>query len=509
MRQHIRIQYSALSVFFLAACLLGSGFFCPACAAEPMKTPKYIFFFIGDGMSFPQLTALEFYRGTLEDSFTGTVANPTPDNQPRSTSLLFTTFPVLGTANTYDASKFITDSAAASTALATGFKALDGGVGVDAFNAPHPSIAHLLKKEKNYKIGIVTNVSLDHATPAGFYAHQVNRNMAYEIGLDLIKSDFDYFGGGGFRKPRGNDGKHPDLVELARNAGYRFINSTAAFVNLKPRSDQKVLAINAILETTYTSMEYKIDRKPGDLTIADYTEKGIELLMNNTGFFMMIEGGKIDWACHANDAATVIHDMIDFEDAVAVAYDFYKKHPGDTLIVVTGDHETGGFSMGFGVTGYDTFFSVLTNQKISGSKYAETFVRRYREEQIPFDTVLQDLEELFGLYLPESDKAAINPRAVLLQHDVVLLHRGYLESLIPFNERPHRMSDLYAHEPLQIAVTHILNNKAGLGWTSTSHTGLPAGVYAIGAGQELFAGQYDNTEIPKKMMQLTGITLPN
>lgn len=479
--------------------------------AETSPPPKYIFYFIGDGMSFPQATSLGVYRGTVDNEFVGTLAKPTPDNPPKANMPIFASFPVLGAATTYDASKFVTDSAAAATALATGYKALDGGVGVDAFNQPHPSVATLLKEKNNYKVGIITSVSIDHATPAGFYAHQTNRNKYYEIGIDLTKSNFDYFGGGGFKKPNGSDGKQTDLVTLAKNAGYTYINSKESFDTLKPKEGQKVLAINAILDTpSDAALHYSIDKPNNDLTLADYTKKGVELLMNDTGFFMMIEGGKIDWAAHANDAATLIHDVESLEDAVNVALEFYEKHPNDTLIIVTGDHETGGFGIGFGATGYDTYFNVLSSQKISGQKYSRDYVAKYRDQQVGFDQVLVDIESLFGLYQAESEKAKDNPRAVLSDRDIAILHKGYLESMVPYDKRPFRKTDAYRaeysyydQEPLQIAVTHILNNKAGLGWTTTAHTGLPAAVYAKGVGQQLFTGVYENTEIPRKIMSLT------
>ncbi|WP_392566660.1 alkaline phosphatase [Utexia brackfieldae] len=482
-----------------------------ATTTSSVSPPKYIFYFIGDGMSFPQATALGIYRGTVDNQFIGTVKQPTPNNPPKALMPIFASFPVLGAATTYDASDFITDSAAAATALATGYKALDGGVGVDAFNHPHPSIATLLKQKNNYKVGIVTTVSLDHATPAGFYAHQTSRSKYYEIGLDLIKSDFDYFGGGGFKKPNGNEGNQPNIIDLAQQSGYHYIHSKADFEALTPQDGQKVLAVNAIFDNPDdAALDFLIDQQKDDLSLADYTKKGVELLMNDTGFFMLVEGGKIDWAAHANDAATLIHDVKSLEDAVQVALDFYQQHPDDTLIIVTGDHETGGFGIGFGATGYDTYFNVLSSQKISGAKYARDYVRHYRDKQVAFEQVLQDLEGLFGLYQMSSPKAQDNLRAVLSDREIAIIHKGYLESLVPYDKRPYRKTDSYIieysyydQEPLQIAVTHVLNSKAGLGWTTTAHTGLPAAVYAKGVGQELFSGFYENTEIPKKIMSLT------
>ena len=111
----------------------------------------------------------------------------------------------------------------------------------------------------------------------------------------------------------------------------------------------------------------------------------------------MTEGGKIDWACHANDAASTIQDTVALSDAVQVAIDFAKEHPDETLIIVTGDHETGGLTIGFAGTDYDTYLTLLESQKISFAKYDSDYVAAYKENNTSFDDVLKDIEELFGL----------------------------------------------------------------------------------------------------------------
>ena len=116
-------------------------------------------------------------------------------------------------------------------------------------------------------------------------------------------------------------------------------------------------------------MAYDLDRTDGQWALADYVDKGIELLDNEKGFFMMVEGGKIDWACHANDAMASIKDTIALSNAVDEAVEFYNEHPDETLIIVTGDHETGGLTIGYAGTNYDLYFNNLSNQKISFSKF--------------------------------------------------------------------------------------------------------------------------------------------
>lgn len=148
---------------------------------KEVKSPKYIFLFIGDGLSFPQVSALGLFNGTVENNFVGTLAEPTPDNMPEASMPSFVKFPVVGAASTYDASKFITDSASAATAIACSVKTLDGAIGVDTYNNQVESVAEILREKTYYQIGILSSVSLNHATLAGFYAHVANRNSYYDI----------------------------------------------------------------------------------------------------------------------------------------------------------------------------------------------------------------------------------------------------------------------------------------------------------------------------------------
>ena len=136
---------------------------------------------------------------------------------------------------------------------------------------------------------------------------------------------------------------------------------------------------------------------PRGWALSDYVKKGIEVLDNDTGFFMMVEGGKIDWACHANDAGSTIADTIALSDAVEEAVAFAKQHPDETLILVTGDHETGGLTIGYAGTDYDTFLTNLSNQKISYAKFDSDYVAGYKENNTSFEDVMKDVEALFGL----------------------------------------------------------------------------------------------------------------
>ena len=245
---------------------------------------------------------------------------------------------------------------------------------------------------------------------------------------------------------------------------------------------------------------------------------------SENGFFMMCEGGKIDWACHANDAGATITDTIALDEAVQVAVDFYNEHPDETLILVTGDHETGGLTIGYAGTDYDTFLTNMENQKISYAKFDSDYVAAYKENKTDFDTVMKDVTELFGLVAPASegtdktsqkDSADLHPESeetgslVMTDYEYQLLKEAYETTMSRTGEESEFTQEEYvmygSYEPLTVMITRILNNKSGINFASYAHTGLPVEVFAMGVGQELFEGYYDNTDIYDKMAELTGV----
>ena len=331
--------------------------------------------------------------------------------------------------------------------------------------------------------------------PAAFYAHQASRNSYYDIGLELIDSGFEYFAGGGLLSPDGADGSSENLYDLAEAAGYQVVTTQA---EAEAITEGPVISIDEHLADS-DAMAYEIDRTDDMWSLADHVEKGIEVMEDDKdGFFMMCEGGKIDWACHANDAASTIHDTQAFADAVQVAIDFAEEHPKDTLIVVTGDHETGGLTIGFAGTDYDTYLTLLKNQKISFAKYDSDYVAAYKENKTSFETVLSDIERLFGLKASGSS----TDKMVLTDYEMEQLRAAYEKSINGTAASEYEQEEyvLYGtYEPLSVTITHILNNKSGISFTSYSHTGLPVAVLAHGVGAEEFNGYYDNTGIFDRM----------
>jgi alkaline phosphatase len=486
-------MFLTLSVFFCIAVFHAFGEFNPVLAADKFykgsPPAKYIFFFIGDGMGIPQRTAAEMYR---------------------KKRLLIDTFPAQGITTTYAADRFITGSAAASTALSSGQKTNIGMIGMAPDQRQVSTIAEMAR-DMGMKVGIVSSVSIDHATPAAFYAHFPKRSQYYDIALALVESNFDFFGGGGLKDPTDKKKKSKsykgDAYEIIKRSGYKIVTNKSDLMGLKP-GEGKIFARNARLPDG-NALPYAIDMTPEDITLCELTAKAIELLENPKGFFLMVEGGKIDWACHANDATAAIEDTIAFDQAAQEAVDFYKRHPHDTLIVVTADHECGGLTLGFAGTEYASYFEVLRNQNISFQKFSDEVLKTYKEGckgNCKFEDVKPMITKHFGLKFVGNPK---EDRLVLEDYQIKVLREAYLRSLLSekVESKGPLTSLLYGrYEPLTVSITRLLNNKAGLGWTSFKHTGVPVSTSAMGLGAEIFNGYYDNTDVALKIMSVMGIS---
>jgi alkaline phosphatase len=450
---------------------------------------KYVFLFIGDGMAMSQISTAEVFS-TARSS-----------KDINVTKLNFTQFPVAGLTTTYDAGTFITDSASAGTAIATGNKTLSGVINMDAGKTQTYKTIAEYAHETGMKVGIVSSVTLNHATPASFYAKVPSRSNYYDIAVQLANSGFEYFGGGTIDQRTGKKKDQPDAVEIAKATGYTYVDTKDGFNALRPGSG-KVIAVSPVVQDS-GAMPYEIDRQAGDLSLADFTRKGIELLDNPKGFFLMVEGGKIDWACHANDAGAAVYDVLAIDAAVQGALDFAAQHPHETLIVVTGDHETGGLTVGFAGTQYNTFFDKVALQKRSYVGFDSDVLKPYKAATPAANTKLADLlpaiQESFGIdynglssFQKEQIQFAFqrsmgNEQERSFAEDQYLLYGGY--------------------EPLTVKLTQIMNQTAGIGWTSYAHTGVPVPTFAKGVHQESFGGYYDNTDLFRKLAGAMGLRI--
>ena len=454
--------FSMLSILLFALAALAEG------------KAKYVFYFIGDGMGVNQVNAAETYLGALE----GRIGIK---------ELCFPSFPYFGLINTQSATNGVTDSAAGGTALASGNKTKNGALGVlKDLETPVDCIAHWAK-EAGAAVGVTTSVSIDHATPAAFYSHVPKRSMSYEIGAQLPGSGFDFFAGSDFVKPDNPDGG-PNLYEQAKAGGYTIARGYKDYQKKAKKADKMILfQPEEASKIEKGSIPYVLDRTKNDLTLQDITRAAINFLMKKqnekNGFFVMIEGGKIDWACHANDPA-FISELIDMDNAVKVAYEFYQQHPDETLIVVTADHETGGLVLGRGA--YELNLKAISYQRMSMVKLERELKAKKEKlgDAFTWDEAKKFFTENFGFW----DGVKVD------KDQTARLEKSFNE----FKEGKEGADRVCS------TVKHIISECAMIGWQSGGHSNGYVPAFAIGAGAEEFHGRFDNTEICKKMAKAAG-----
>ena len=440
------------------------------------QAPKYIFLFIGDGMGINHVELTQLYAEKV-----GT------DTGERS--LLFPTFPVMTQVCTRSASHLITCSSAAATALATGEKTTNYVIGMDAKKEHGLTSLATELKNKGYKIGIITSASIDHATPGGFYASQPDRSMYYEIGVDAANSGFDFFGGAGLLEPRSKQNPSAtNLYDVFKQKGYTLYRGMDAYN--RNRVKDKILLFPT--DTVSQSLKYAMDRSETDLSLQNMTKACLDNFKETSkkGFFMMVEGGKIDWAAHAHDAASVVKETIDFDQCIRMAYDFYLKHPNETLILVTADHETGG--LGLGNSDMNLNVDLLQYQQCSQEALTTAIREMKSAKQTPtWDEMRAYLKKKLGFW----DHISITAREELE------LLACYEDSFLKKNAK--NVVSLYAKdEPLAVAAVGLLDKKASVGWTTKTHTGAPVPLYVIGKQASLYSGRRDNTDMANILRKL-------
>ena len=464
--KNIRLQLFVL--FLLCTCFLYA------------QQAKYIFFFIGDGMGINQIQMTELYSAELQGNI-------------GVAPLLFTQFPIATIATTYSATNGVTDSAASGTALATGVKTRNGCIGVMKDKITSLKSIAVRAREAGCKVGVASSVAINHATPAAFYAHNENRKNYNEIGHDLVVAGFDFYAGADFWSVTPQDSI--GLYELACNNGYTITRGYKEFQKKARTSDKMILfQRTAVSKVDSRTIPYAIDRQKTDLTLSEITRAGINILMKDPekGFFFMIEGGSIDWACHSNDAATVIHEVQDLDKAIGVPYEFYQQHPDETLIVVTADHETGGLGLGTG--SYELNLGVLSNQKISEREFSKVLnhLRKKSNGNVSWDIVKKSLSENFGFWK--------KIQLTLQQED--RLKKTYESSFI--NNTGLVESEYQKDEAVAAEAKKIINEIALVDWISKGHSASFVPVFALGAGAEDFQSRTDNAEIARKIAEIGG-----
>ena len=440
-------------------------------------TPKYIFYFIGDGMGLAPVMVTEAYNRTVLGN---------------DQHLQMLQFPVTGLGTSYSANRHITDSSAAGTALSTAHKTNNYMLGVTPDSVPVYSVAKALK-ENGYGIGIATTVTLNDATPGAFYGHAPNRKMYYEIGKGIIDSNYEFFAGYTLLGNKDKEtGKDTDLYPLIEKAGYSIVWGKDGYEKVK--NNKKIVLLNKPNKAGHCG--YTVDSLGDDNFNVPYlTQTCLNHLQKNSPekFFMMIEGGNIDWLGHSNDPG-MIKSVLDFDAGVKLAYEFYKQHPDETLIIVTADHNTGGLT--FAVKGNKRVtLKNLDYQKVSISMFQEYCKGLQKSgKKVEWNDMKDYLKANLGLY------GAIE----VDEKDDVAIKDSFNRT---FNEK--ESSDV---ETLYLTYNSFINDVfkvfckyTGLGWTTTGHTGDFTPIFAIGVGAEKFAGVNNNIDIPKKIAALAGV----
>lgn len=310
------MRYLTLLLLGLLACQAPTASQSSAQPPPHRRHPHNVILMIGDGMGIGHITAARYHL-----------------NRP----LHLERMPVVGLVHTTCADDLITDSAAGATAMSTGYKTYSGAIGVDVDTLPRPTLVEMAEA-KGLATGIVVTCELTNATPAAFVAHQPRRSMTQEIAADYLLTEVDLIiGGGQFYFEQRYDGVN--LLSVWRSQGYMVRQS-----DVFPLRDLEVPLGTRLVY--FTASEAPPRQMRGRDYLPEATRFATDFLDRRPekGFFLLVEGSQIDWGGHANNGDFIISEMIDFDAAIGEALAFAEAD-GHTLVIVTSDHETGGFSV--------------------------------------------------------------------------------------------------------------------------------------------------------------------
>lgn len=401
---------------------------------EVPTTPKNIIIMIGDGMGPAYTSAYRFYM-----------------DDPATEEVEETVFNRLltGSASTFPAkdSGYVTDSAAAATALSSGVKTYNGAIGVDNHKQVVPTLLERAKAA-GMATGVAVTSQVNHATPAAFLSHNESRGNYEELAESYLNTDAEVIMGGGQRYfPE-------DLRARFKAKGYQILTEMDA---LAQTNKPHVLGLFADIHLPWVQDEPEADR------LAILTAKSLELLsQSDKGFVLMVEGSMIDWAGHGNDIGAAMGEMRGFANAIEVAEQFVRNHP-DTLLVITADHSTGGLTIG------------------ANKEY------RWNPEVIRSMT---------------ATTAATATKAIADDNWKPVVETGL--GFKPTDKEWQQLDSarMQGHEALTKALRKVVDTHSNTGWTTAGHTGIDVEVFATGAGAGLFHGHQDNTDIANKLSGL-------
>lgn len=441
---------------------------------------KYVFYLIGDGMGMGHVNAAQYYNRIVRGA-----------DEP----LLMMQFPVASQAWTYSASAPVTDSAAAGTALSTGYKTKNNMLGLAPDSVEHyVSIARDLK-DAGWGVGVLTSVAPDDATPAAFYAHQPARWMYYEIDKEAVASGYDFLGGASLRGVADKEGKPNEVPAMIKDAGIEIAYGTEAGSELAGKVDRLWVLSPENVWGNGNNIGYTIDSIPGAMNLPSLTKVALDHVSAKSPdkFFMMIEGGNIDHAAHANDPGGVIKEVLNFQDVIRVAYDFYLAHPEETLIVITADHDTGGMAIGHPDHYGYVDLALVDTQRISKDRLADYCRDIVKDgKTISWDEMRDLLQSKLGFWTaaPLTEEQTNRLRAAF---DRTFLARESNDEKGLYN----------TFSEFVIEAFRIYNYWVGTDFISHNHTANPVPVFAIGNGSEKFTHVVNNTDIPRIIRSLT------
>lgn len=444
------------------------------------SSPKYVFFFIGDGMGVNIINYTQYYKAA--------------HNGQHGTELLnFAKFPVCGVATTWCADRDITDSAASGTALATGSKTNYKYLGNGPDGKPLKNIPELAA-EAGKKVAIVSTVGINHATPGSFVAHQNDRNYYDAITRDMIKAGFDFYAGSEIiRGKKENFIENFDPMKEFEAAGYTFASSRDDFKKKCKKAKKMVMIPDKEHKVTTA-----IDRPSSEgtpMTLNDMVESAVEFMMKDggkEGFFIMAESGLVDYGTHANDGAASIQEILDLEKAVDFAIAFYNLHPDETAILVTSDHDTGGSAVLPRSMEQICYFDY---QKLSSGTLTSMLKEKLKQcnYKMSWEEVKGFISEYTGLW----DKIQVK------EGDEKKLREVYDNTVA--KAAAGSISDEYGHTDnaeIVAKAIKLLNKYAGLTWGTSGHSGSFVPVYYIGPHPEFFSQMNDNALLSQRMKQV-------
>lgn len=484
------MKYLKIAVLSLVCLMPLCAMAKPKAKQEAPKHPKYVFYFISDGTGVNAILGTEVMLSELKGEL-------------GRTPLWMSQSPVVGLSSTYSTSSDVTDSAASGTALASGTKTYNGGLGVYP-DSVTPAISVAQKAhDQGWIVGVGSSCPVNHATPGAQFAHVRDRNMYYEIARQMEATGFEFFGGGSINLERKHNKPEvrDSIYNALRKAGYTICFTNEDYARDGKQAD-KLLMLQGEVPDGY-SLPYWIDRKPGQVTIVDQFKAELELLYRKaqekqTGFFLFNEtGGKVDFACHAHDGAAAFQEVLAADSCMGLALEFYRQHPDETLIVLTSDHETGGLSLGCQYGGYQTNFKLLQYQKVSIDEANRNMFDLAKKAggmtKLTWAEAKQQLSDDFGLWSHISVKESEEAKLKALFDKTV-------------SGEASDTKTLYASSKAFVtAALDLVQDKANVGWTTGGHTAGLVPVYAVGVGKEAFMGHNDNAEIPLKIAEIMGI----